>query len=52
MKDSKCADFGAFCDNGDCISADKICDNVFDCKDFSDERSCKSNFIQAIRQSL
>lgn len=45
IKVKLCKGFGAFCDNGDCIFPEKICDGVFDCTDFSDEHLCKILFI-------
>ena len=32
------------CDDGNCISFDKVCNLEVDCRDRSDERKCKNNF--------
>lgn len=44
LKEYKCKKFGATCDDGDCVDPAKICDGIFDCKDFSDEQACKFFF--------
>ncbi|KII67830.1 Low-density lipoprotein receptor-related protein 1B [Thelohanellus kitauei] len=38
--EKRCAEYGAYCDDGTCIYPDQICDGVYNCHDFSDERAC------------
>ncbi|KII75171.1 Low-density lipoprotein receptor-related protein 2 [Thelohanellus kitauei] len=38
--EKRCEDFGAICDDGTCLKRDQVCDGVFHCFDFSDERAC------------
>ncbi|XP_073829721.1 terribly reduced optic lobes isoform X13 [Musca autumnalis] len=34
------------CDNGQCIPYSEVCDNIYDCSDYSDERDCDLHDIK------
>ena len=36
------------CDNGQCIPYREVCDNIYDCSDYSDERDCGKFFYKCL----